>query len=343
MSDMFHGMGFCGLLGVNMAAAGIIAFVGDSCTQAVEICIRRPPKVKQRKSCTRKDDDEELELWPDEVPEERRFHDGAQVKTMKEIELQMEDGTTQRLPEGILGRVVCLSNTPGAEVRVAFSIDNLECVFEAIPGDVELVLQEHDCWRTLRMVCVGAFVFDPLSFTWYYAILPKLVPGHAGALSAAQMTKKIIWDVVVYGFVVAAVSVTANAGLQACTPSIVKENELRGISKCDHVLTRVYSDLPRLYIYALLLAIPADIPVFMLVPAKWQAAAFKFGDALFMLIVSYVVNSRVGEQDYVGAPLTCHRPGIPAPSPWLKVRQGGLSCGGEGGMGESLMTDTVPQ
>lgn len=334
MSDVFHGMSFCGLLGVNMAAAGVIAAFGDSLTQAVEICLRRPPKVKEvpgKQFCTRKGEEEELEYWAYEVPEERRFHETAQVIAKRQIDLEMEDGTTQHITEGVLGRVVCLSNTPGIEVRVAFSVDNCEYVFEAIPGDVELVLQERDCWRTLRMVCVGAFVFDPISFTWYYAILPKLVPGHVGALTAWQVTQKIVWDVVIYGFVIAGVSVTANAGLQSCTPSIVEENEKRGISKCDHVLTRMYHDVPRLYIYALLLAIPADIPVFTLVPVKWQAVAFKFGDAFFMLIVSWVVNARVGEQkSYAGHPITCHRPGFPAPSPWLMMRKSESNpCGGD--------------
>merc|ERR1712203_80950 len=107
------------------------------------------------------------------------------------------------------------------------------------------------------------------------------------------MTKKILYDVVLYGGFIAAVSITANAALQSCSSDIQQENERLGISKCGHVCNRISHDLPRLYGYAIALSIPADIPVFLWVPAKWQAACFKFGDALFMLLVSYVVNTRL--------------------------------------------------
>eukprot|EP01065_Artemidia_motanka_P050501 TRINITY_DN8659_c0_g1_i1.p1 TRINITY_DN8659_c0_g1~~TRINITY_DN8659_c0_g1_i1.p1 ORF type:complete len:352 (+),score=67.07 TRINITY_DN8659_c0_g1_i1:88-1056(+) len=297
---MFEGFGFAALLGINMAAAGIIAAAADSVTQKIEICVRRPPKRRRRRRteavCAA---DEELEFWGDEVPDEQRFYLDGQVISKRRIELLTLDGEKDGFIDvGVKGRVVSMSgDADGSVVQVAFMVGGEELVFDAFQGDVELYLQQFDGWRTLRMVTVGALVFDPLSFTWYYAVLPKLVPGHAGSMTVAQMTKKILWDVVVYGGVVAVVSVTANAALQASSTEIMVENEKRGITRSEHVWSRVSHDVPRLYLYAICLSIPADIPVFMLVPAKWQAAAFKFGDALFMLLVSYVVNTRVGGVD----------------------------------------------
>lgn len=217
---------------------------------------------------------------------------------------------------GVKGECVQVpGDAPGSVATVAFVVDGETACFDAMPGDVELLLQRCDPWRTLRMVCVGAFVFDPISFTWYYAILPQIVPGHIGHLTAGQMTKKILYDVLVYGGVVASISITANAALQSCSADIQAENERLGVSRCGHVCNRIQYDLPRLYCYAIMLSIPADIPVFLWVPAKWQAACFKFGDAVFMLIVSYVVNSDIhpvaDTQDW--GPPRRNRAAIPAP------------------------------
>eukprot|EP01059_Diplonema_ambulator_P015835 TRINITY_DN27049_c0_g1_i1.p1 TRINITY_DN27049_c0_g1~~TRINITY_DN27049_c0_g1_i1.p1 ORF type:complete len:186 (+),score=34.80 TRINITY_DN27049_c0_g1_i1:22-558(+) len=152
---------------------------------------------------------------------------------------------------------------------------------EVWKDEVEVVEQVYEPARTLRMIVVAGLVFDPLSFTWYYVVLPYLVPGHVGTLTFHQMTRKILWDTVVYGGVVSTVSITANAALQ--DPSR------------HHIVERLKSDLPLLYFTAVVLSIPADIPVFLFIPAKWQAASFKVMDAIFMLLVSFIVNRKLPE------------------------------------------------
>eukprot|EP00662_Eupelagonemidae_sp_cell21_P021531 gene21531-37273_t len=190
----------------------------------------------------------ELEDWVaddgSEIEEKLRFYRGATIVTLREIDLKPaapEEGDEGgQIDEGQKGTVVKVpGDTPGSVAQVAFLLDG-DARFDAMPGDVELFLQEpRDPWRTTRMVVVVALIFEPISFTWcrrhahHRASRTSsqqrvIVPGHAGQLTAKQMTDKIIWDVLLYGTMVVTVNITNNAVLQTCDAAIKKENERRG-------------------------------------------------------------------------------------------------------------------
>ena len=243
-------MPFIELLLLNMAAAAGIAAIGDISTQHVEMCLKRK---KQNK---RSDDDNK-----------NSYKNGDLVLLRKEIGgVEVDVGS-----HGVIIKV--------EENSFLMRIDDIE--FRVYDDEIEVYEQQFTSKRTLRMMTVAGLVFDPLSFTWYYVLLPLIVPGHVGSLTANQMTHKILWDIIVYGGVVSFVSIAANALLQNPTRK--------------HLSTRIKSDFPLLYFGAMALSIPADIPVFLLVPAKYQTVCFKGMDVVFMLIVSFVVNRELDE------------------------------------------------
>eukprot|EP00755_Sulcionema_specki_P012731 Sspe_Gene.52170::Locus_28909_Transcript_1_1_Confidence_1.000_Length_948::g.52170::m.52170 len=275
-------MGFWLLLGANMAVAGTVAGVADVLTQRMEMHFtnkRREnfvqamspntPMPSSDSSFSLRRRPSTLDHIANEMPP---LIAGDDVRFLCTIDL--EDGTV--VEKGDTGMV---TKVPGdAKFSVAEVVVN-DTFVDVFAEEVERLVQEYSPSRTFRMVVVASCVFDPLSFVWYYAILPTIVPGTQGNLSAHQMLRKIFWDVVVYGGVVSTISITANAAMQK--------------PECQHIATRLSSDLPLLYFTAMALSVPVDVPVFILVHPAWQSAVFKFLDAIFMFIVSYVVNRRL--------------------------------------------------
>eukprot|EP01064_Diplonema_japonicum_P037921 TRINITY_DN902_c1_g2_i1.p1 TRINITY_DN902_c1_g2~~TRINITY_DN902_c1_g2_i1.p1 ORF type:complete len:261 (+),score=49.10 TRINITY_DN902_c1_g2_i1:50-832(+) len=247
-------MPFIELLILNMVLASGIAALGDVATQHAEIYTKERKKRKNKRGGMR---------------------EGEEVVTTEELVVLDDNGEAQTVEKGTLGIVM-------KEGGSSFLVVGTDC-YQVTDDEIIEATQKYEPARTGRMMAVAGLVFDPLSFTWYYVLLPLIVPGHVGHLTAHQMTRKILWDTIVYGGVVSSVSITANAALQEPT--------------AKHIKHRFISDFPILYGAACVLSIPADIPVFLLVPAKWQAVSFKVMDAVFMLVVSFVINRKIPEFD----------------------------------------------
>eukprot|EP00659_Diplonema_papillatum_P005061 gene5061-7775_t len=270
--------GFVELLLLNMAVASVVACLCDAATQHCELWLKRHAKARRKAAAGAK----QLARPPTETTlllgdRARTFEAGDSARAKADAELENSNAESESIAS------IFSVSISGSKGSCAAANGGL---FGACDGEAGEDVQTFDWKRSLRMMVVAGLVFDPMSFTWYYAILPWLVPGVDGVLSSSEMTAKVVWDIVVYGGVVSATSVAASAALQE--------------ADWAYVWKRLRSDLPLLYATAMILAVPADIPVFVFVPPKWQAAAFKAMDAVFMFAVSYVVNRKLSAA--AGAP-----------------------------------------